>query len=102
MSVWHPADAIVEMTEDFIRIVIDGGSWVLRPSQDDELSQEKDYGPALKTLGGIEVSMSPGLEGHSARIVRASEVFGVVAEGNNATNLEAITRSLRFHQFIDQ
>jgi hypothetical protein len=46
--------------------------------------------------------MSPGLEGHSARIVRASEVFGVVAEGNNATNLEAITRSLRFHQFIDQ
>jgi hypothetical protein len=102
MSVWHPADAIVEMTEVFIRIVIDGGSWVLRPSQDDELPQEKDCGSALKTLGGLEVSMSPGLEGHSARIVHASEVFGVVAEGNNATNLEAITRSLRFHQFIDQ
>jgi len=102
MSVWHPADAIVEMTEDFIRIVIDGGSWVLSRTHEDELLEELDHGLTQKTFGGIELTMNQGLAGHSARVAHASEVFGVVAEGNNATNLEAITHSLRFHQFIDQ
>ncbi len=97
MSVSIPAGWTGEVSQDQIEISGPGSRWLLRRG-----SQPDVVGTTELLFGDVSLTCHFGVGTLRAQVLHTSEEFTVIAEGDDISTLTVISRSLRFHQFIDQ
>jgi hypothetical protein len=97
MSAGIPAGWTGEVSQDQIEISGPGSRWILKRGSRPAI----DGVPEL-LLEDISLTTHIGIGTLQAQVLHTSEEFRVLAEGDDISTLMDISRSLRFHQFIDQ
>ena len=97
MSVTVPPGWSGIVTDDCMQISGPGSNWELRKGHRPTFT-----GTAEVLFDDISLTAHIGVGKFLAQIQHPSDEFSVTAEGDDLSTLMEITRSLRFHQFIDQ
>ena len=97
MSVEVPEGWLGAVSDDRIEISGPGSRWLLRRG-----SQPEVVGTTEVLFDDVSLTYHIGIGTLRAQILHTSEEFTVMAEGDDIPTLIEISRSLRFHQFIDQ
>ncbi len=97
MSVSIPAGWTGKVSQDQIEISGPGSRWTLKRG-----SQPAVNGTPELLLEDISLTTLIGVGTLRGQVLHTSEEFRVLAEGDDIPTLMEISRSLRFHQFIDQ
>jgi len=97
MSVSIPAGWMGEVSQDQIEISGPGSRWMLKRGSGAAVN-----GTTELLFEDISLVSDVGIGSIQAQVLHTSEEFRVLAEGDDISTLMDISRSLRFHQFIDQ
>ena len=97
MSVEVPEGWSGAVLDDRIEMAGPGSRWLLKRATQPEIS-----GTSELLFDDISLMTEIGIGTLQAQVLHTSEEFRVLAEGDDISTLMEISRSLRFHQFIDQ
>lgn len=97
MSVNVPAGWSRTVSDDHMEMSGPGSRWVLKRATQPAIS-----GTSELLFDDISLTTQTGIGTLWAQVLHTNEEFRVIAEGDDLSTLMEITRSLRFHQFIDQ
>ena len=97
MSGEVPVGWLGTVSDDRIEISGPGSRWLLKRG-----SQADVVGTSELLFDDVSLTYQIGIGTLRAQVLHTSEEFLVIAEGDDIPTLIEVSRSLRFHQFIDQ
>ena len=97
MSMTIPVGWNARVAEDFVEITGPGSRWNLSRSFEESMT-----GSTEVLFDDVTVIQQLGIGKYTALVSHTGQFFTVVGQGDDLSALADITRSLRFHQFIDQ